>query len=236
MKVFVISLKRSTERRIKIESSLNNIGINFEFFDAVDGKENNFKYYKKQRPIKTKKRHGYALTRNEIACYASHYSIWEKCIQINEPILVLEDNCEFTDALKSSINTFDELAEKYKFIKLCSIFKRKTKKKEILKNGLEIVTYLKRGSGTQGYILSPEAAKEFIIHSHEFIEAVDDYMEKPWRHGVKTYYFKPNIIRRAEIVSTIGSDRKDKKNLTIYDKLTIELFRLYEQIRYTLYR
>ena len=36
-KVYVISLKNS-KRREKIQKNLNQIGLNFEFFDAYDGK------------------------------------------------------------------------------------------------------------------------------------------------------------------------------------------------------
>ena len=40
MKVFVISLKRSPERRRYIEKQLDDLNIKFEFFDAVDGRNN----------------------------------------------------------------------------------------------------------------------------------------------------------------------------------------------------
>ncbi|MDF4907562.1 glycosyltransferase family 25 protein, partial [Vibrio parahaemolyticus] len=37
MKVFVVSLDRSLDRRERIEEKLKQQGITFEFFDAVDG-------------------------------------------------------------------------------------------------------------------------------------------------------------------------------------------------------
>lgn len=236
MKVFVISLKRSTERRARIQTLLDSAGIEFEFFDAVDGSVENFKNLDRQRPEKTKKRLGYALTRNEVACYSSHFSMWEKCVEINESILVLEDNCALTEELPIHLKGFQALANKYKFIKLFAFFKRRMEKNESISKNLDIVSYVKKGSGAQGYILTPDVAKKFITNASEFIEAVDDYMEKPWRHGVKTYYFSPDLVTRANISSTIGSDRKNKQGLTIKNKLTIEIFRLYEQIRYKLHR
>ncbi|MGS0691938.1 glycosyltransferase family 25 protein [Shewanella sp. 30m-9] len=32
----------------------------------------------------TKKRKGYTLLLSEIACYISHYLLWEKCVELNE--------------------------------------------------------------------------------------------------------------------------------------------------------
>lgn len=236
MKVFVISLKRSTERRSRMTKLLDTAGIDFEFFDAVDGSVESFKHFDRQCPEKTKKRLGYSLTRNELACYSSHYSIWEKSVELNKPILVLEDSCALVADFAPHLKLFPKLTEKYSFIKLFAFLKQREEKIESVSDHLDIVTYVKKGSGAQGYILTPDAAKKFILNASEFIEAVDDYMEKPWRHGVKTYYFSPDLVSRAKITSTIGSDRKNKKGLTITNKLFIEIFRLYEQIRYKLHR
>lgn len=235
MKIFVISLKRSIERRSKVGKQLKELDLDFEYFDAVDGSVEGFIYQNRASSKKTKLRNGYTLTCNEIACFASHLSMWEKCIQLNESIIVLEDNCDIGELFSSNVKSFKSLIDKYKFIKLFSFFGQKTKKIETINGSLSIVQNNKRGSGAQGYIISPETAKKFIDNAVEFIEPVDDYMEKPWRHDVKTYYFNPNVVRRAKITSTIGSDRKNKKGLTVKDKFIIEVFRLYEQIRYKLY-
>jgi len=237
MKVFVISLKRSKERRIRIEKQLNNMGIKFDFFDAVDGSEESFKYHDKSSPQKTKLRYGYALTSSEIACYASHRLTWEKCIQLNEPIIILEDNCNIDDSFKLIFNDFHEHITKYQFIKLFIYFDRKIRKViDKVDDEINLVQYHKRGAGAQGYILTPSIAKKLIDNSTEFIEPIDNYMEKPWRHGVKTYYVHPNMVRRAKIKSTIGSDRKNKKKLNIGNKFIIELFRLYERFCSKVYR
>jgi len=237
MKLFVISLKRSTERRLRIENQLNNAGVKFTFFDAVDGSIEKFKYHDRASPKKTKLRYGYTLTLNEIACYASHLSMWEKCIQLDEPIIVLEDNCNIDESFYSNFNSFHTNIAKYKFIKLFIYFERKVRRViETVNDEINIVQYHRRGTGAQGYILTPYVAKKLVENATEFIEPVDNYMEKPWRHGVKTYYYHPNLVTRAKIKSTIGSDRKNKKNLTIVNKLVIEVFRLYERYSSKLYR
>lgn len=46
------------------------------------------------------------LTKGEVGCFLSHYMLWHKCIDINEPIFILEDDTYPVDctALKDNIN------------------------------------------------------------------------------------------------------------------------------------
>lgn len=39
MKTFIVNLKRSTERRAYMEKLMKNFPYNYEFFEAVDGRE-----------------------------------------------------------------------------------------------------------------------------------------------------------------------------------------------------
>ena len=34
-------------------------------------------------------------TKAEMGCFASHYLLWEKCVELDEPIMILEDDVEF---------------------------------------------------------------------------------------------------------------------------------------------
>ena len=37
------------------------------------------------------------LTKGEVGCFLSHWHLWNKCIEKNEPIIVLEDDAILTD-------------------------------------------------------------------------------------------------------------------------------------------
>jgi len=234
MKTIVISLTRSTERRKKIKEQLNNAAIPFEFFDAIDASTPDFKYSDRGVPEMTKLRFGYQLLNTELACFASHFCVWEKCVELNEPILVFEDNCDLT-LLCANTNMqqlFKPLINEYHFIKLFSMFKKTYSPIQKINSRSEIVYYHNRTCGIQSYLISPYAAKQFIKKAQLFIEPVDNYMEKPWRHGIATYSFKPDLVTRAKIKSTIGSNRKIKHKLPIWRKFIVEIFRGYEVIRY----
>lgn len=232
MKTIVISLLRSAERRRQIKKQLDDANIEFEFFDAIDASMPNFKYSERRAPEQTKLRFGYQLLESEIACFASHFCVWEKCVSLNEPVWVFEDNCDLTSFLSKNRPLFKQLVNKYHFIKLFSMFKKDYSPIEKVNSSSEIVYYHERTCGIQGYLITPYAAKQFIKNAQQFIEPVDNYMEKPWRHGISTYSFKPDLVVRAKIKSTIGSNRKMKNKLPIWRKSIVETFRAYEELRY----
>ncbi|WP_299667089.1 glycosyltransferase family 25 protein [uncultured Psychromonas sp.] len=241
MKTFVISLKKSKERRKRILETLSRAGIDFTFFDAIDTSQSKLLHQSKVVPQKTTQRFGYLLTEGEIACYSSHYLMWVKCVELNESILVLEDNASFSDQFEVCFPKFEQLVAKYDFIKLGGT--HQTGKKfvainiiEEINNDTKLIRYCKRDSGARGYLLTPKAAKQFIDNAKEFVEPVDDYMEKPWRHGIKSHCFHPNLVMRATIPSVIGSNRKNKDNIKLNHKIFKEFYKAYEKIRYKLYK
>lgn len=237
MKVFVISLKRSQDRRIRITEQLQSQNIIFEFFNAIDASEHNFLHSERAVPDLTYKEKGYYLLDSEVACFASHFEIWKKCIYLQEPILVLEDNIDINDDLLTMITHAELLIEKYQYIKLSSTYKSKFKVMEKLTilPTYKIIKYNKPTCGTTAYILSPIAAQKLLNNASEFKEPVDNYIDKQWNHGVKYVNIYPDICSRANIITTIAKKRKNKSNIKMKHKLTIELYRLKNQILNLIY-
>lgn len=90
--IFIISLRNSPRRKI-IARRLHGLGLKFEFFDAINGKElsenqlNNVDYEFNKLYLREK------LTLGEIGCALSHISLYEKMVNENiEEMLILEDD------------------------------------------------------------------------------------------------------------------------------------------------
>ncbi|KAL7025625.1 hypothetical protein ACKWTF_013567 [Chironomus riparius] len=98
--IFMINLKRRPERKLKMDLTLKELGIEYTHFEAVDGKkltdeeiaakgiilmpEYEDPYHK--RPMKL----------GEIGCFLSHYMIWQKMVENNlQEVLILEDDIKF---------------------------------------------------------------------------------------------------------------------------------------------
>ena len=231
MKVYVINLERSVERREIMSEKMAKAGVEFEFFNAVDASIENFIMSERAVPEVTKRRKGYALLPSEVACYASHYLLWEKCVELNEPIVVLEDNIDLVEGVNDVLSELRKFSSKYSYIKLSATLKgRRFTPIERVSEQYRVGIYNRGTSGATGYILSPIAARAFISYSESFVFPCDDLMEKPWLHHIQAYSVYPSLCWRAKIASTIGNNRKDKSDLNLIDKLTIEMFRFYESV------
>ena len=99
MKTIVINLPSRSDRIQTFNS--NNSNLPYELFSAVEG---DMIDYHKLREHGFDVNHDWIdpllntpLTKGEVGCFLSHWHIWEKCIEKNESILVLEDDAILTD-------------------------------------------------------------------------------------------------------------------------------------------
>ncbi|MEW5562162.1 glycosyltransferase family 25 protein [Enterobacter asburiae] len=99
MKTFIINLKSSVDRRLKIEGQLNALSIDHEFIEAVNGKAMSTE----ELADKTKKIN-YAFLPGEIGCALSHQKIYKKMIDENiDSALILEDDVILLDGFSEVI-------------------------------------------------------------------------------------------------------------------------------------
>ncbi|WP_449543510.1 glycosyltransferase family 25 protein [Enterobacter ludwigii] len=101
MRIFIINLKSSPERRAKMEAQLNALGLPHEFIEAVDGKlmsENERK--------SVSQKINYAFVPGEIGCALSHQKIYKKMIEDNiENAFILEDDVILNESFKKIAQT-----------------------------------------------------------------------------------------------------------------------------------
>ena len=84
-KIYVVSLRRDTERRKKCTERLNAINLPFEFFDAYDGKLFTHLWKKLDNP--------YYTNPNYVACNLTHLAIYNDALFNGyKKILILEDD------------------------------------------------------------------------------------------------------------------------------------------------
>ena len=229
MKIFVISLKSSIKRREEVAKTFDENGLRYKFFDAINiaDDQNILHLYNADETISKK---GYLLTKQEIGCFASHRALWEKCVQLNEPILIFEDNVEIHSSFLECFNYAIRNIKELKVLKFGSIFENELQKVDQITDDTMIVKYNKGASGTSCYMISPDAANRYLFLSCSFFQAVDDFMEYEWRTKLPLYTMHPNIVSRNSSSSTIGN-RKIKEKSNIVSKLRIEGYRALRKIK-----
>ncbi len=176
---------------------------------------------------------GRELSDGEKACFASHYKLWQECIKLDKPIIILEDDVEFSDEfLNNGEEYIEELSKsEYEYVRFCYLFD----KKFYPLNENYILSFEKL-AGTQGYVLKPSAANKFISKAKFIYTPVDDYMDMFYKHKVLNIVKKPLLLKHnCKLESEISNLGRTNKKLKIHRKIVREIFRLYRDISRLLY-
>lgn len=243
MKAFIINLERSLDRKEYMQRqnqklfeknpSLKN-KLEFIFFKAVDAKNKEYLEFKQHFPWWASWVLGRELSDGEKACFASHYKLWQECIKLDKPIIILEDDVEFSDEfLNNGEEYIEELSKsEYEYIRLCYLF---DKRMYFLSKGGYYLSFEKL-AGTQGYVLKPSAANKFISKAKFIYTPVDDYMDMFYKHKVLNIVKKPLLLKHnCKLESEISNLGRTNKKLKIHRKIAREIFRLYRDISRLLY-
>ncbi len=210
-KIFVISLKRAASRRAACAKSLGDIGLKFEFFDAIDGDEigsdviesvydnkKNFGQFK--RP----------LSRREVACYLSHYTLWRRIVDEGlEGAVILEDDFETDRQLREVLYHIEKRRLSNAFIKLHTGRRVVGETIAQFPDGHRLI-FPKRVPGLAlGYVVDRVAAEKLVRTALPFGRPVDMDLKYWWEFGVPVLVVDPPPLRLGAFssVSYIGGER-----------------------------
>ncbi len=255
--IYIISLKNSSRRtycQTMVENPPQNyypLDFRFHLFDAID---KHSCYFQKDlgytgfiensySPQKLKYSSWFLsgegrgeILPEELGCYASHYFLWLKCITLNKPIVVLEDDAELLPNFYQSL--IDCLNNPFDFVRLVTRLEKPEESailgtkgikimpnpnSEIILNEYFYLTHMDVRT-TLAYYITPKAAQAFISASQYFIEPVDMFLLESHRHKIPCFTYVPmsvcwhsnhsdSSIVTPENVATIVALQKKLKGL-----------------------
>ncbi len=231
MKVFIINLERSLDRKEHMQRQIQKLfeknsrlenKLEFIFFKAVDAKYKEHLEFKQHFPWWASWVLGRELSDGEKACFASHYKLWQECVKIDEPIIILEDDVEFSDEfLNHGEEYIEELSKsEYEYVRFCYLTQGK-----MLKLNDNFLFTLDSIGGTQGYFIKPISAFKFIDNLKFWIKPVDNVMDMYYYSKVFTVIYIPLLLKITDINSTIEERERQKKS--IFKRIIKEICRLY---------
>jgi len=207
LKIVVISLERSLDRRKLVEKEMQKISLPWSFLNAVDGSAliaPPIEY----KPGKVKRLQGYALTPNEIGCYLSHKEAWKRCVQEDAPTLILEDDFVLAPDFEAILNIVLEASNCWNFIRLQGLYEVPHQLLFEI-GGVRFVRNEGDAVGATAYLLKPEVAKQLIKHSVDIYEPVDHFLEHHQKHGLEFLAIHPYPVDITRAKSTIA-DRYER--------------------------
>ena len=186
MKTIVINLPNRSDRLRTFNS--NNPNLGYELFNAVEGHKID---YQKLRDQGFDVQHDWIdpilntpLTKGEVGCFLSHWHIWNKCIEKNESILVLEDDAILTDDF--SMEEVEGLA--YDFVYLGW---KEMDESEDIDGKLVKPVY---PYWTLAYMIRPDAARVLVNNViQRNIIPVDEYLPTKMNE-IKVAGYKKNVV------------------------------------------
>ncbi len=216
MKIFVISLPTSHARRASAASQLHKFGLDFEFFQGVFGSHVLDRYFDGYDEEQFLRNTGRMMCDGEIGCYASHLALWKKCVELDEPIVIMEDDFLLLDAFPESIRQLDRNVHQYGYIRLQEEGRaRKLKEKEC--GNFVLWRFTKAPHGAMCYGISPSVAAVFIEQSNILTAPIDVYVKKFWSHNQPIYGLSPYMVIDSNLCrdTNIKGRKKHKKSLRV---------------------
>lgn len=192
MKTFIIRLKNnpiSEKYAQECVAQAKKFNVDVEYFDAVNGLE--YEVHLKRLNISPR----YKFKKGKagvFGCFLSHYYLWQKCVELNVPLLILEhdgyfikplpDNIldTFTDVLK--LDTLDPYSKQYndlideQQLQPLVVSKYHNPQAKTIVDSSKWVSKIMTGNymrGAYSYIIKPHAAKKIIdwINDRGFVPA-----------------------------------------------------------------
>jgi len=214
LKTFVINLAGSDERWETTSARLKELNVSFERFEAVDGRVSPHPLFERHDDNLRQKYRGRALSGGELGCFASHFLLWQRCVELDEPIVVMEDDIIINDSFPEAIKVAEANIQRLPYLRFSGIhLKRRPYKKIDQLGDFDLVDHIRGPAGTQCYVLSPQAAKIFIQHADVWFLAVDDYMDRYWQHGINCYSLMPFPVGLADVETDMVRPKKASRSL-----------------------
>lgn len=184
MKIFIIHLSlipKSLEMAKDVLNSLKKYHIDVELFEGTYGYEADELFKKQNRTLHPTYYKGKLINSVENkpghkGCFYSHFRLWQKCIELNESIMIFEDDVkiyrgyepvDFDEILILSIGVEWKLSEHY----MHHLKENKGRSESISFIGECMM-------GTSGYAITPLAAQKLVDVYKNSYTAVDHAMNK----------------------------------------------------------
>ncbi len=231
MQIFVINLSSDIGRRENAKKQLDKNHLQFAFFKALTAEHGFSDYFSAYDEHQYILNTGRKATKGEIGCYASHLALWKTCVDLNKPIMIMEDDFLLKENFVDACCESEKLIPDYGFIRLQS---ERIGKGVLVKNSGEfsLLYYTKMPHCLMCYAISPAVAKVFISASDTLTAPVDVMIKKTWEHKQRLYGLSPYTVVTDNIstVSNIPGRVKHKKSFKM------QLLRLGTKIKWAIKR
>lgn len=246
MKIFVISLKKSTARFDQIKNQLNAQGLPFTIIEAIDGDEIDSKKSCID-PFRFRLSQKRDCRAGEIGCAESHRKAWKEVIKHSDQYsLILEDDAFLPLKIDKFLKTFEETNDMFDIVNICSMGSYKINNERIqeLKNSKDNSSICLKQFSTGwwkvlnyqsfagniicecnimphsmvAYIVTPRACKALLSATKKIGYPID-YAFRHTRGRMRQGFSAPVIISQNPENRSIIGNRNYNIKLTLFERM-----------------
>lgn len=214
--VYVISLPEAEERRTRISAHLQDLGLTYRFFEAVDGRHFNVQAHPDYNGRRRRLCYGRDLTGGELGCALSHRAVCEDIRAKGVPLaLVLEDDVVLNADVPAVLAALSGMTDRFDLVRFLGSRKvAGLQQKTIadLGNGYSLNRLRTTPGGAHAYVITLSGAERLLQAMRRIDVPVDTLMGMVWRTGLRSYIVQPGLsYQDADLPNYIGNARFDKK-------------------------
>lgn len=216
LKIFIINLPEALDRRKKIDKLFKEKRLDYEFIEAVDGRQYDVINHPIYNATKRLLYFGKHMTGGEIGCFLSHKKVYQKMIDENiKKALIFEDDVILHDDFFDIVQKILSIPLNYDFVRFLGGPKlERLKLRNVYK--LDSKYYLVRHKGTPGglhaTLMTSSGVKKIIKHLDYTAYPIDTLLGQNWLTGCNWFTVRPGLaIQDLSFQSSIGESRFDNK-------------------------
>ena len=202
---FVINLDRSPERFARIAADLTRLGVSFERFAAVEGREidpDTSPHFSRRQ---YERRHGKRPTPCEIGCYLSHMGALRRFLDSGAEFgLILEDDAILGDTLPGVLTGLEHLAGQWNISLLYGNYPGLPQALDRIDRHHELVGFLARETGAVAYAVDRKAAAAYLDMLYPMSLPFDVDFDRAWDFDIKFRGVMPFPVTTGAFPSDIG--------------------------------
>ena len=216
MHLFVINLEQAVDRRISMQAQMQALGLNADFHRAIDGEKLTPEQFAKVDREARRRLGLYPQANGSIANWLSQRQVMQKVVKNGpEMIAIFEDDALLSTDLPAVLAALELRPFAFDVVKLNRRSWRKTFIPcHQLTTGHRVGRIKYADSGSEGYVLTREAASHFLNRTPQMVREIDQSIPRFWESGLNVFYLDPPIVAHGgQEDSQIENDRVQARQL-----------------------
>ncbi len=189
--VWLINLDRDSARLTAMQQQLQKLGITYQRFAAIDGKQQAETLSKRADTAAYARNMGSPILPGKMGCYASHIAVWEQFLASDHDVaLILEDDVVFHDDFMRSLDLALEASDYWDTIRFNCIRAKMPVRQGHIGN-YSLNAYVGPFTGNAAYLIKRNIAERLLPNLWPQTRAFDHELNRFFFHDFRQFGLEP---------------------------------------------